>query len=76
MSFTTKHLKLTKDQKERGVCYSSVLIVTNASMDSVLHEVFWDEPRRDEKIRNLKDVTFFKNMARDMGWNVVNEVRS
>lgn len=76
MAWKTKYLSLTKDQKERGVIYSSILIVTNnPSCDRTLHEVMADDPDRHEKIRNLKDVTFFKNMARDFGWNVINEVR-
>lgn len=76
MAWKTKHLSLTKDQKERGVIYSSILIVTNnPSCDRILHEVMADDPDRYEKIRNLKDVTFFKNMAMDFGWNVINEVR-
>lgn len=76
MSWRTKHLSLTKDQKERGVIYSSVLIVTNnPGCSQTLHEVLADDPDRYEKIRNLKDVSFFKSMARDMGWNVINEVR-
>lgn len=76
MSWRTKHLNLTKDQKDRGVIYSSVLIVTNnPGCKSVLHEVMADDPDRHEKIRNLKDVSFFKTMARDFGYNVINEVR-
>ncbi len=76
MSFRTKYLPLTADQKERGIIYSSVLIVTNRpEVKRVLHEVHKDDPRKDEMIRNLKDVDFFKGMARDLGYNVINEVR-
>lgn len=77
MSFRTKYLPLTKEQKARGVIYSSRLIVTNNPYidNSTIHEVTADDPRRDEHIRNLKDVSFFKSMAEDCGWNVINEVR-
>ena len=76
MSWKTKNLKLTKEQKERGVIYSSVLIVTNNPYaDRILHEVMEDDPERYEKIKNLRDVSFFKSMAKDFGWNVINEVR-
>lgn len=75
--FKTKYLKLTADQKARGVVYSSRLIVMEPGFDnSDIHEVMGDDPRRAEIIRNLKDVSFFKSMASDMGWNVINEVRS
>lgn len=77
MSWRTKHLSLTEDQKERGVIYSSVLIVTNnPGCGQTLHEVMADDPHRHEIIQNLKDVSWFKRFAQDMGWNVVNEVRS
>lgn len=76
MSFRTKYLQLTKDQRERGVIYSSVLKVTNqAGVEQVLHEVYDTDPDKWQKIANLRDVSFFKSMARDLGWNVVNEVR-
>lgn len=76
MSFRTKNLPLTADQRERGIIYSSVLIVTNRpDVKRVLHEVHKDDPDKYEKIRNLKDVGFFKSMARDLGYNVINEVR-
>lgn len=74
--FRTKYLELTQDQKERGVIYSSKLIVLEDGFDNdIIHEVMGDDPRRDEYIRNLEDVSFFRNMARDMGWDVINEVR-
>ena len=78
MSFRTRHKGLTEDQKKRGVIYSSQLIVTNNSDidNGIIHEVFGDDPDGWRKIRNLEDVGFFKSMARDMGWNVINEVRS
>lgn len=76
MSWKNDYLPLTEDQKERGVVYSSVLIVTNnPDLNRTLHEVMADDPRKDEKIKLLQDVTFFKNMAASCGWNVVNEIR-
>lgn len=74
MSWRTKMLPLTDDQINRGVVYSSRLIVSNYRAGSVLHEVYADDPDKQRKIRNLEDVTFFKNMANEMNWNVVNEV--
>ena len=71
----TKHLKLTRDQRERGVIYSSVLYANNGCKP-VLHEVKIYDPDRDRKIEHLKDVSFFKRMAEDCGWDVINEVRS
>lgn len=75
MSWKTKNLRLTADQKKRGVIYSSQLIVLNADTNKHLHEVFADDPDKWQKIENLRDVTFFKNMAKDLGWDVINEVR-
>lgn len=76
MSWRTTRRNLTKEQKERGVIYSSELIVTNnPHIERVRHEVYGDDEDASRKIRNLKDVSFFKSMARDCGWNVINEVR-
>ena len=77
MSFKTRYYPLTQEQRCRGVIYSSRLIVTNNPYidNSTIHEVLEDDPRKDEHIRNLQDVSFFKAMAKDMGWNVINEVR-
>lgn len=76
MSFRTKYLKLTKDQIDRGVVFSSELIVTNRpEIKSTLHEVFASDPDRNAKIGNLRDVDFFKSMARDFGYNVIHEIR-
>lgn len=75
--FRTVYRKLTADQKNRNIIYSSQLIVTNnpAIENGVIHEVKADDPRRAEKIRNLKDVSFFKRFAADAGYNVINIVR-
>lgn len=70
----TRQLELTDEQKMRGVVYSSILYADNGC-EPVLHEVMADDPMRLEHIANLEDVEFFKNMARDFGWNVINIVR-
>ena len=54
--------KLTKDQKERGVIFSSCLSVSRTELiNDTIHEVFkTDDPvDRDNKIRRLKDDRFF-----------------
>ena len=76
MSFRTVRRNLTKEQKERGVCYSSVLVVTNRSgFAQELKEVFATDADRDRKIRLLKDVSWFKDFAREFDLDVVNYVR-
>lgn len=76
MSWKNKYLSLTVDQKDRGVIYSSALIVKNRpDIKVVTHEVYGEDENAQQKIRNLKDTSFFKNMAYDMGWDVVNEIR-
>lgn len=75
--FRTKHLKLTKDQKNRGVVYSTRLINYSIGDAGKLHEVIpAQDPQWREHLRNLQDVKFFKDMANDFNWNVVNEIRS
>ena len=73
----TKNLKLTADQKSRGVIYSSQLIVLgNVGVDNnIIHEVLDSDPDKWQKIENLRDTSFFKNFARDLGWDVIHEVR-
>lgn len=74
--FKTEVFELTDDQKERGVIYSSRLICSSPYTDnSIIHEVYKDDPDKDWKITNLEDVSFFESMAKDMGWDVINEVR-
>lgn len=75
--FKNVYRKLTKQQKENGVIYSSQLIVLNnpAIENGVIHEVKKDDPRRTEKIKNLKNVRFFQYMAADNGWDVINIIR-
>ena len=75
MSFRTITRPLTADQRERNVIYSSELVVTNKpDISTTLHEVFDDDPRKYEIIRNLEDVSFFKGFAKTAGYNVINYV--
>lgn len=76
MSWRTRRLPLTEDQKKRGVIFSSELIVkNNPDLKRTRHEVMADDPDFESTIERLKDTTFFENIARDMGWNVVHEIR-
>lgn len=50
--------KLTKDQKERGVIFSSCLSPTKYE-NGTIHEVKKDDPDKENKICNLKDDKFF-----------------
>lgn len=64
--------KLTKDQKERGVIFSSTLSRAKTELvGDTIHEVKADDPERYEKIERLKDDKFF----RDSCWNY-NIIRS
>lgn len=51
---------LTKDQRERGVIFSSTLsrYTTELTTDT-MHEVFADDADKYRKIENLKDDSFF-----------------
>ena len=76
MSFRTVTRSLTKNQKERGVVYSSMLVVTNKpGFDRELKEVFVTDIDKDRKIKLLKDVKWFKDFAREFDLDVVNYVR-
>ena len=58
--------KLTADQKARGVIFSSTLSKhTTEHAKDTIHEVFKDDPKKYEKIRNLKDIKFFKDSMWD-----------
>lgn len=46
--------KLTQEQKDRGVIFSSQL-----QPNGYMHEVLGDDERAYEKIANLKDDSFF-----------------
>lgn len=67
--WTTRHYKLTKDQQERGVIFSSQL--NNYTLNNIgdVHEVFADQEDKWEVIARLKDVSFFKNWAQDSGFS-------
>lgn len=54
--------KLTKDQKERGIIFSSTLsrYTTELTTDTI-HEVHKDDPDAYNKIQRLKDDKFFNN---------------
>lgn len=67
--WTKRNYKLTKDQRERGVIFSSQLNNYTLHQVGELHEVFEDQPDKYEVIKNLKDIKFFKNWAQDEGFN-------
>ena len=50
--------KLTKEQKEAGVIFSSCLSPVKYETGTI-HEVKADDPDRENKIRNLKDDKVF-----------------
>jgi hypothetical protein len=52
--------KLTQDQKYRGVIFSSCLS-EDTSESGTIHEVHYADEERHEKIRRLKDDSFFKH---------------
>lgn len=58
--------KLTKDQKERGVIFSSQLIVREdceTNYDFKIHEVYEDNKNKDVFIENLLNDRFFDRNA-------------
>ena len=76
-SWTKKRYPLTKDQRERGVVFSSALVRIGFDEEEsdTIHEVMGDSPQKDEEIELLKDVSFFKTLARDAKWRIVEIVR-
>lgn len=66
--WTKRNYKLTKEQKERGVIFSSHLKNYTIHDMGTIHEVFENDPDKYEKIKRLKDVSFFKNMAQSEGY--------
>ncbi len=50
--------KLTKEQRERGIVFSSCLSLCRYETGTI-HEVKRDDPEREEKERRLKDDKFF-----------------
>jgi len=66
------HKKLTKEQKERGVVFSSTLSkYTVETSEDIIHEVLSADEDKDRKIGLLKDDRFF----RDSPWTY-NIIRS
>ena len=54
--------RLTADQKERGVIFSSTLSkATTELKGDLVHEVFASDPDKDRIIKNLKNDKFFEN---------------
>ena len=51
-----RYLKLTKDQKERGIIFSSIL-----QPGTTTHEVYQDDEDKYIVIERLKDDKFFNN---------------
>ena len=67
-----KYLKLTKDQKERGIIFSSQLkqpMRSGVTGNAKIKEVSYKDPEAQRKIRLLKDDKFFD------GLYAVNEIR-
>lgn len=61
-----KYLKLTQDQKARGVVFSSQL-----KPGTTIHEVFATDKDKEEVIKRLLNDKFFNNSPFE-----VNEIRS
>ena len=57
----TIYRKLTKNQRQRGVIFSSALLEYKNQPESQasLHEVKANDPKAQEKIKRLKDTSFF-----------------
>lgn len=56
-----KYLKLTKDQKDRGIIFSSTLISDNEDLRKIIHEVKETDPDKWDKIDRLLNDKFFNN---------------
>jgi len=56
-----KYRKLTKEQIERGIVFSSCLSENDSEINNTVHEVHRDDEEREEKIRRLLDDSFFNN---------------
>ena len=53
---------LTKDQKDRGVIFSSTLSTATVEMaHDTVHEVMADDPDKDRIIKNLTEDSFFND---------------
>ena len=64
-----RNYKLTKEQKERGVIFSSQIVNYTINNPGKIHEVYADQEDKWEVIERLKDVKFFKSMAMDCGYS-------
>lgn len=66
-----QYRKLLKDQKSRGVIFSSQLKDSKGKVANAgIHEVFADDSEKELKIERLTDASFFK----DGSWDI-NEIR-
>jgi hypothetical protein len=54
--------KLSKEQIERGIIYTSTLSTEkNESLSDTIHEIYEGDNYKNEKMRRLEDTKFFKN---------------
>lgn len=71
--------KLTADMEARGVVFASQLVnrtFGETEETALMHEVIPGRDNVAEKIALLKDVRFFKSLARDERYNVTEIVYS
>ena len=76
-----RNYRLTKDQRERGVRFSSAFYVPEwgETEEGTIHEVLRDDPDGSRQIGLLRDRTsrrMFQSMARDLGVTAYEVVRS
>ena len=70
----TKYLKLTKEQRGRGVRFSSLL---GGTIHEITDEEYRDNPvKAEEKEERLRDVSFFERWGADLGGEMVHEIRT
>lgn len=74
-----KYLKLTKEQKARGVYFSSEFV--GQGVESIRHEITNDDYNQDpkeaeEKEALLRNDRFFRGWGQDSNNNVIHEIRS
>ena len=74
-----KYLKLTKEQKARGIYFSSQFKFPGE--DHELHEITLEELNQDpkkarEKEERLRDDKFFRGWGFDSKYNCIHEIRS
>ena len=71
-----KYLKLTKEQKARGVVFSSEFKPSGIRHEITLKEQR-DNPKETElKMKRLKDDRFFRNWGHDSNGEAIHEIRS